>query len=170
MTLNLLTFQFLTDVERYYVMGIYITPNDSLGVEDLWAAWNSCPADCVPLILGNLNIKLDYLEEAIADLVDEINLVDASRKFALQWCQMQGAKKQRSGWRDGINPSLITFWYGRRIFGLSGRRHSGRPWSIIRIIGQSLRPSTQGVCVEWQYTADDYNASPCSSFRNLIPD
>jgi hypothetical protein len=95
-TPNLLTFQLITDVERFYVMGIYIPPNDSLGVNDLRAAWNSCPADCVPLILGDLNINFkhpqDYREEAIADLVDEINLVDASWKFALQWSRMQGAK------------------------------------------------------------------------------
>jgi hypothetical protein len=67
-------------------MGIYIPPNDTTGVDDLRAAWALCPADCVPLILGNLNINFeqpwDYCEEAIADLVDKINLVNASWKFA----------------------------------------------------------------------------------------
>ncbi len=48
---NLLTFQLVTDVERFYVMGIYIPPDDSLGVDDLRAAWNPCPADCVPLMV-----------------------------------------------------------------------------------------------------------------------
>jgi hypothetical protein len=67
------------------------------------AAWNSCPADFVPLILGNLNINFEHprdnREEAIADIVNEINLVNASRKFALQRCRMQGAKKQWT-WRQ----------------------------------------------------------------------
>ncbi len=89
-TPNLLTFQLITDVKRFYVMGIYIPPNDSLGVDDLWVAWNLCPANCIPIILGNLNINFehprDYREEAIADLIDEINLVDASRKFTLRQC------------------------------------------------------------------------------------
>ena len=91
-------FQLITDVERFYVMGIYIPPNDSSGVDDLWATWNSCPVDCIPIILGNLNINFehprDYREEAIADLINEINLVNASWKFALQRCWMQGATKR----------------------------------------------------------------------------
>ena len=120
LTPNLLTFQLITDVKRFYVMGIYIPPNDSLGVDDLRAAWNSCPADCVPLILGDLNINFehprDYREEVIADLIDEINLVDASRKFALRRCRMQGAKKQWT-WRQKrmgrwyqSQPDYILVW------------------------------------------------------------
>ena len=35
MTPNLLTFQLVTDIEQFYVMGIYIPPNDSSGVDDL---------------------------------------------------------------------------------------------------------------------------------------
>jgi hypothetical protein len=35
---DLLTFQLITDVEQFYVMVIYIPPNDSLGVDDLRAA------------------------------------------------------------------------------------------------------------------------------------
>ncbi len=69
-------------------MGIYIPPNDTTRVDDLRAAWASCPADCLPFILSDLNINFeqprDFCEEAIADLVDKINLIDASQKFALR--------------------------------------------------------------------------------------
>jgi len=51
-TPNLLTFQLVTGYERFYVMGIYIPPNDTTGVDALWQAWEACPADCVPLVMG----------------------------------------------------------------------------------------------------------------------
>ena len=146
---NLLTFQLITDVERFYVMGIYIPPNDSLGVNDLRAAWNLCPADCVPLILGDLNINFkhpqDYREEAIADLVDEtLSTHLGNSPFTGPGCKERryDGHGVRSDWGDGINPSLTTFWYGRRKSSISGRWHSGRPWSIIRVTGRSLLPMT----------------------------
>jgi hypothetical protein len=37
-TPNLLTFQLATGYKRFYVMGIYIPPNDTTGVDVLWAA------------------------------------------------------------------------------------------------------------------------------------
>ena len=60
------------------------------GVDDLRAAWASCPNTCKPLLLGDLNINLrDPLtkrEEVIANFFDDINVVDFSRKF----CQRMG--------------------------------------------------------------------------------
>ena len=41
----------------------------------------------------------DACEEDIADLLDEINLVDSSRKFPLRRCKLQSAKK-RWTWRQ----------------------------------------------------------------------
>ena len=35
LTPNLLTFQLVTGDERFYCMGVYIPPNDTMGVEDL---------------------------------------------------------------------------------------------------------------------------------------
>jgi hypothetical protein len=53
--------------------------------------------------MGDLNFNFEHphdaREENIADLIDEINLVDTSRKFALQRCRMQSAKK-RWTWRQ----------------------------------------------------------------------
>jgi hypothetical protein len=84
-TPNLLTFQLVTGDERFYCMGIYIPPTDTMGVEDLWAAWEACLEDCIPLVLGDLNINFNEprneWEEVIRDLLDKINLVDTSRRF-----------------------------------------------------------------------------------------
>jgi hypothetical protein len=58
-TLNLLTFQLVTGNDQFYCMvGVYIPPTDTMGVEDLWDAWEACPAGCTPLVLGDLNINL----------------------------------------------------------------------------------------------------------------
>jgi hypothetical protein len=66
-------------------MGIYIFPTDTMGVEDIWAAWEACTEGCIPLFLGDLNINFneprDKHEEVIRDLLDNINLVDTSRRF-----------------------------------------------------------------------------------------
>jgi hypothetical protein len=97
-TPNLLTFQLVMGYEQFYVMGTYIPPNDTTGVDALCAAWASCPTNCIPLVLGDLNINFEHPRDArkeqITDLLDEINLVDTSRKFALRRCKMQAAKKQ----------------------------------------------------------------------------
>ncbi len=95
-TPNLITFQLVvTGDKRYYVIGIYIPPNDTGGGDDLWAAWEVCPANCTPIIMGGLNINVkhpsDEQEAAIADLLDKINLDDTSRKFNLWRCSFQKA-------------------------------------------------------------------------------
>ena len=56
-----------------------------MGVDALHAAWATCPLSCKPLLLGRLNIDFGSLrtsrEEAIAELLDEINLIDMSQKY-----------------------------------------------------------------------------------------
>ncbi len=83
---NLLTFQLVTGDEQYYCMGVYIPPHDIMGAEDLRSAWDACPDGCIPIILGDLNIDFrdphDEREEQIINLLDEINLIDMSRRFA----------------------------------------------------------------------------------------
>jgi hypothetical protein len=83
--LNLLTFQLVTGNEQFYCMGVYIPPTVTLGVEELRAAWKACPAGCTPLVLGDLNINFsdpqNKWEELIVDLLDNINVVDVSRRF-----------------------------------------------------------------------------------------
>ncbi len=141
-TTNLLTFQLITGYKRFYVMGIYIPPNDTTGVDALRRAWEACPADCVPLVMGDLNIKFEHPRDAreddIADLLDEINLVDSSRKFRLRQCRLQSAKR-RWTWRQRrlgkwhcSQPDYILARGG--IFGTFGRSRSDRRWSTTRII------------------------------------
>ncbi len=93
LTPNLMSFQLITGNERYYIMGIYIPPNCTTGVEDLRVAWEACPADCTPLVVGDLNVRfedlINYRADAILDLLDEINITNLSRKFLAQQCSQQ---------------------------------------------------------------------------------
>jgi hypothetical protein len=58
---NVLMFQLVTGGVRFFVMGAYIPPADTMGVDDLRNAWAKCPTNCKPLLLGDLNIKLGSL-------------------------------------------------------------------------------------------------------------
>jgi len=53
--------------------------------------------------MGDLNINVEHprdeREAALADLLDEINLVDTSRKFNLRQCSFQKARR-RWTWRQ----------------------------------------------------------------------
>ncbi len=82
---NVLTFQLITGEERFFIIGAYIPPADTTGVDALGAAWAKCPQNCKPMLLGDLNFdfrapQIEW-EEIIVDLIDEMNLVDVSRKF-----------------------------------------------------------------------------------------
>jgi hypothetical protein len=82
---NILTFQLVTGEDCFFVIGAYIPPADTMGVDDLCAAWAKCPPNCKPLLLGDLNFDFwapqTEWEETIADFIDEINLVNVSRKY-----------------------------------------------------------------------------------------
>ena len=54
---NLLTFQLVTGEDRYFVMGAYIPPTDTTGVDDLRVAWAARPTNCKPMLLGDFNIN-----------------------------------------------------------------------------------------------------------------
>jgi hypothetical protein len=119
-TPNLITFQLVMGDEQYYVMGIYIPPNNRAGGEDLWLAWKACPANCSPIIMGNLNINVecphDEREATIANLLDKINLVDISCKLTLWRCSLQRCQL-RWTWRQKCQgcwiysqPDYIMAW------------------------------------------------------------
>jgi hypothetical protein len=82
---NLLTFQLVTGNKRFNCMEVYIPPTDTMRMEDLWAAWEACPAGCPPLVLGDLQINFrdprNKREELIVNLLENINIVDTSRRF-----------------------------------------------------------------------------------------
>ncbi len=102
-TPNLRTFQLVIGYERFYVMGIHILPNDTMGVDVLREAWNACPDGCAPIVMGDLNISFEHPHdkqvEAIANLLDEINLVDLSCKFCLRRCWLQPSRRRWTWWQ-----------------------------------------------------------------------
>ncbi len=85
LTPNLMSFQLVIVNERYYVMGIYIPPNCLSGVEDLRVAWEACPTDCTPIVVGDLNVRFEDpandRADAIINLLDEINITNLSCEF-----------------------------------------------------------------------------------------
>jgi hypothetical protein len=97
-TPNLLTFQLITAYKRFYVMGIYTPPNDTMGVDMLQVVWHACPDNCVLIIMGDLNIRFEHpcdkWEEAIAIFLDEINLIESTCNFCLWQCWMHMARRR----------------------------------------------------------------------------
>ncbi len=85
---NVLMFQLVARRVHFFVMGAYIPPADTTGVNDLCVAWANCPTDCKLLLLGDVNINFGSpqteREETIADILNKINLVDMSRKYVQQ--------------------------------------------------------------------------------------
>jgi hypothetical protein len=79
---NVLTFQLVMGGVQFYVMGAHIPPNDMTGVDDLHDAWDRCPVNCNPLLLGDFNINFgsprSKREEIIVNLINEIGLADTS--------------------------------------------------------------------------------------------
>jgi hypothetical protein len=80
--------------DRFFVIGAYILPADTTGVDALCAAWAKCPPNCKPLLLGDLNFDFrapqTEQEEIIVDFTDEINLVNVSRKYVQGLGRRQG--------------------------------------------------------------------------------
>jgi hypothetical protein len=121
-TPNLLNFQLITGYKQFYVMGIYIPPNDTMGVDVLWAVWHACPDNCVPIVMGDLNINFEHprdkWEEAIANLLDKINLIDLTCKFCLWrfWMQMARGRctwcQKRMGQWHNSQAVYIMAWDG----------------------------------------------------------
>ncbi len=85
---NTLTFQLMTGDKQIYVMGTYIPPNCTRGVEDIRRAAEACPVGCKLLVIGDLNINVrfprDEREEVIVDLLDKLGLVDSLHGYWLR--------------------------------------------------------------------------------------
>jgi len=82
---NLLSFQLVTGVDRYFVVGCYIPPSDLSVLEHIQTAWEQCPKGYKPMLIGDLNINLDVprdeRDETIAEQCDDWGLSDMSRHF-----------------------------------------------------------------------------------------
>ncbi len=85
---NTLTFQLTTGDKRTYIVGTYIPPNYTRGVEDIRRAAEACLAGCKLLVMGDLNINVgfpcDKQEEVIVNLLDKLGLVALSCGYWLR--------------------------------------------------------------------------------------
>jgi hypothetical protein len=88
-------------------MGIYTPPTETVGVEDLRTAGETCPAGCIPIVLGDLYIDFkdpqNKQEELIANLLEDIIIIDTPKQFDPQQPRKQSTRA-RWTWqhkRDG---------------------------------------------------------------------
>ncbi len=84
--LNIITFVVVLGGKHYYAVGCYIPPTDLTMLEHVEASWIECPKGHIPILLGDLNIKLasprNECNELITELVGNImGLVDMSHHF-----------------------------------------------------------------------------------------
>jgi hypothetical protein len=82
---NFLKFQLVTGENHFFTIGVYIPPNDTMGLDDLHAVWAARPTNCNPLLLGDLNIDLGapltMQKEIIANFLNDINVANMLHKF-----------------------------------------------------------------------------------------
>jgi hypothetical protein len=87
-SLNTLTFQLTMGDDGLYIIGTYIPPNCTRGVEDIWQAAEACQAGYKMLVMGDLNVNIgfpcDKWEEVIVNLHNKLCLVDLSCGYWLR--------------------------------------------------------------------------------------
>ena len=67
-------------------MGAYILPTDLTALTNVEKAWHQYPKGCKPMLIGDLNVNLESSrderdEEAIAEQVDDMDLIDMTYQF-----------------------------------------------------------------------------------------
>lgn len=71
--------------DRFYIIGCYIPPGDLTALAHVRKVWESCPRRCKPILLGDLNINLEYpwdeRDETIAEQCVAMNLVEMTSHF-----------------------------------------------------------------------------------------
>ena len=83
---NVISFHLVTGADRFYIVGCYIPPSDTDALEEVAKAWQQCPKDCLPMLVGDLNVDLDTIPMdergmAIAEQVDAMDLTCMTRQF-----------------------------------------------------------------------------------------
>ena len=77
---NVITFELMMGTDRYYVVGRYIPPYDVTGtmITTIEQAMAEMPKECIPLIVGDLNIDLDNprddRDEVAAEAMDALDV------------------------------------------------------------------------------------------------
>jgi hypothetical protein len=82
---NIISLQLRIDNVQFFVVRCYIPPSDLETLTDVERAWQACPTGVHPLLVGNMNFNfcapcMDH-EEAIAEQVEAMGLVDMSKHF-----------------------------------------------------------------------------------------
>ena len=62
----------------YYNVSCYLPPDDLETLKYMKEAWEQCPTDATPLLMGDINVNLDNLENKRDDIIAE-QLLD-------NWC------------------------------------------------------------------------------------
>jgi hypothetical protein len=82
---NVISLQLRMDNIRFFVVGCYIPPSYLETLTDVEWAWQACPTGAHPLLVGDMNFNFcaprTDREEAIAEQVEAMGLVDMSRHF-----------------------------------------------------------------------------------------
>ncbi len=81
----MLTFQLVTKITRFYVVGFYIAPTDKVTCHHVHAELADCPKGVRPLLLGDFNSNLlhpiDKWADDIADVIYKNEFTDLARHF-----------------------------------------------------------------------------------------
>ena len=100
------------------VAQLVVPPNHlgrATGVDDLQVAWEACPADCTPLVAGDLNIQFEdpanNRVDAIVDLLEEINTTNFSCNFLPRQCSQQW-RRVRWTFHEGKGGGAVLFTTG----------------------------------------------------------
>ena len=92
---NVIDFQLVTGARRWYIVGFYLAPNDTLAIESVVQAPKERPKGAELLVAGNTNVNLAEPEgdrrggDILAELVTE-GLEDMSEHFLPRqhpWCR-----------------------------------------------------------------------------------
>ena len=82
---NVISLQLRIDNVQFFVVGCYISPSDLETLTDVKRAWQACPTGAHPLLVDDLNFNFcapcTGCEEAIAEQVEAMGLIDMSRHF-----------------------------------------------------------------------------------------
>eukprot|EP00957_Ditylum_brightwellii_P145561 11083161-Ditylum_brightwellii.AAC.1 len=82
---HVLSFQLRMGLDQYFVMGCYIPPDDLAALEHVKKVWEEWLKGCKPLLLGDLNIDLEYPRDKrdgiIAKQCNSMDLHCMSRQF-----------------------------------------------------------------------------------------
>ena len=103
---NVVSFQLATGAHRWYIIGCYLAPNDTLTKDSVVAALKERPRGTALVVVGDLNKTLDDPESdrsgtEIASALMEAGLEDMAAHFLPRWCRWGQERRRWSMAREG---------------------------------------------------------------------